>query len=91
MIKAYSQAGIDAIKKNFQVVCPPIYLTGFLEFQDALGKNLSQAYVGQMAAKDVLKNTEDEWNKIIRRIGRSKLKRDLASYKAAMPKLDVPA
>src|SRR5262249_6113363 len=41
VIDAYPQAGIDAIKKNFEVVCPPIYLTGYLEFQDALGKNLS--------------------------------------------------
>ena len=70
---------------------PPIYLTGYLEFQDALGKNLSEAYVGQLPAKDVLKKTEDEWNKIVGRIGRSKLKKDLASYKAAMPKRDVPA
>lgn len=91
VIKAYSQGGIDAIKKNFEVVCPPIYLTGYLEFQDALGKNLSEAYVGQLPAKDVLPKTEDEWNKIIGRIGRSKLKKDLASYKAAMPKRDVPA
>jgi len=44
-----------------------------------------------LPAKDVLKKTEDEWNKIIRRIGRSKLKKDLASYKAAMPTRDVPA
>jgi ABC-type glycerol-3-phosphate transport system substrate-binding protein len=91
VIKAYSQDGINAIKKNFEVVCPPLYLTGFLEFQDALGKNLSEAYVGQLPAKDVLTKTEDEWNKIIGRIGRAKLKKDLASYKAAMPKRDVPA
>jgi len=71
-------------------VCPPIYLTGYLEFQDALGKNLSEAFVGQIAAKDVLKKTEDEWTKIIGRIGRTKLKQDLASYKAAMPKAAAP-
>ena len=91
MIKAYTQEGINAVKKNFQVVCPPIYLTGYLEFQDALGKNLSEAYVGQLAAKDVLKKTEDEWTKIIGRIGRSKLKKDLTSYKAAMAKKAVPS
>jgi hypothetical protein len=82
---------MNAIKKNFEVVSPPIYLTGYLEFQDALGKNLSEAYVGQLPAKDVLKSTEDEWNNIVRRIGRSKLKKDLESYKAAMPRRDVPA
>ncbi len=91
VIKAYSQAGIDAIKANFQVVAPPIYLTGYLEFQDMLGKNLSEAYVGQLPAKDVLKKTENEWNGIVGRIGRTKLKQDLASYKAVMPKRDRPA
>ena len=89
--KAYSPAGVKAIETNFQVVAPPIYLTGYLEFQDALGKNFSEAYVGQLPAKDVLKKTEDEWIAIIRRIGQSKLKNDLASYKAVMPKRDNPA
>ena len=58
--------------------------------QDAIGKNLSEAYVGQLPAKDVLKKTENEWNAIIGRIGRSKLKNDLASYKAVMPKKALP-
>src|SRR5215468_6255110 len=91
VIKAYSPAAIKAIETNFQVVAPPIYLTGYLEFQDTLGKNLSEAYVGQLPAKDVLKKTEDEWNGIVRRIGRTKLKEELASYKAVMPKRNLPA
>jgi hypothetical protein len=66
-------------------------LTGYLEFQDTLGKNLSEAYVGQLPAKDVLKKTNDEWNAIVGRIGRAKLKQELASYKAVMPKRNVPA
>jgi ABC-type glycerol-3-phosphate transport system substrate-binding protein len=90
VIRAYTPAGIKAIEANFQVVAPPIYLTGYLEFQDTLGKNLSEAYVGQLPAKDVLKKTEDEWNAIVRRIGRAKLKEDLASYKAVMPTRDKP-
>jgi multiple sugar transport system substrate-binding protein len=89
--KAYSPAGIKAVEANFQVVAPPTYLTGYLEFQDTLGKNLSEAYVGQLPAKDVLTKTENEWNAIVRRIGRNKLKQDLASYKAVMPKRDKPA
>ena len=89
--KAYSPAGVKAIETNFQVVAPPIYLTGYLEFQDALGKNCSEADVGQLPAEDVLKKTEDEWIAIIRRIGQSKLKNDLASYKAVMPTRDNPA
>jgi ABC-type glycerol-3-phosphate transport system substrate-binding protein len=91
VIKAYSAGGIKAIEANFQVVAPPTYLTGYLEFQDTLGKNLSEAYVGQLPAKDVLKKTQDEWGAIVRRIGRGKLKDELASYKAVMPKRDLPA
>ena len=76
---------------HFQVVAPPTYLTGYLEFQDTLGKNLSEAYVGQLPAKDVLKKTQDEWSAVVRRIGRSKLKDELASYKAVMPRRNLPA
>ena len=54
-----------------QVVSPPIYLTGYIEFQDVLAKNLSEAYVGQLPASDVLKRTTDEWNGIVNRIGRA--------------------
>ena len=90
VVENYTPAGIKAVEANFQVVCPPIYLTGYLEFQDALAKNLSEAYVGQAPAKDVLKKTEEEWNAIIRRTGRARLKADLASYKAVMPKRDNP-
>jgi multiple sugar transport system substrate-binding protein len=91
VIKSYSEGGIKAVEANFQVVAPPTYLTGYLEFQDTLGKNLSEAYIGQLPAKDVLKKTQDEWNGIVRRIGRAKLKQELASYKAVMPKRDKPA
>ena len=73
------------------MVSPPVYLTGYLEFQDTLGKNLSEAYVGQLPAKDVLTKTENEWAAIVRRIGQRKLKEELASYKALMPKRDRPA
>jgi hypothetical protein len=74
-----------------QVVSPPIYLTGYLEFQDLLAKNLSEAYVGQLPAGEVLKRTTEEWGRVIGRIGRAKLKEELASYKAVMPKKDKPA
>jgi multiple sugar transport system substrate-binding protein len=89
--KAYSPAGIKAIESNFQVVSPPVYLTGYLEFQDTLGKNLSEAFVGQLPAAEVLKKTEEEWKGIVRKIGQRKLKEELASYKALMPKRDKPA
>jgi hypothetical protein len=73
-----------------QVVSPPIYLTGYLEFQDLLAKNLSEAYTGQLPARDVLKRTTDEWIGVVNRIGKRKLIEELASYKAVMPKKDVP-
>jgi hypothetical protein len=88
--KAYTPAGVDAIEKNLKVASPPIYLTGFLEFQDILAKNISEAYVGQLAAKDVLPNTEKAWKKIVRRIGKKKLKKELESYKAVFPTVNVP-
>lgn len=82
----YTKAGLEAIEKNLHVTTPPIYLTGHLEFQDALAKNLSEAYVGQLKAKDVLTRTEDAWRKLIGQIGKRKLKEEMASYKAAFPK-----
>jgi multiple sugar transport system substrate-binding protein len=90
VIEAYTKTGIEAINKNLQVTSPPIYLTGYLEFQDALAKNLSEAYVGQLAAKDVLPKTEEAWKGIIRRTGKSRLKEELASYKAVMPTANKP-
>jgi len=89
--KSYTPAGLKAVEQNLKVVAPPVYLTGYLEFQDALGKNLSEAYVGQLPAKDVLKKTEEAWKGIVRRIGKRKLKKDLVSYKAVMPKVDKPS
>jgi multiple sugar transport system substrate-binding protein len=91
VVENYTAAGIKAIEQNLQVVCPPIYLTGYLEFQDLLSKNLSEAYVGQLPAREVLKKTTQEWNGVINRIGKRKLREELASYKNAMPKKDKPA
>ena len=84
------KAGLPAINSCLQVASPPIYLTGLLEFQDQLAKNLSEAYVGQRKAKDVLPETEKAWKKIVRKIGKKKLKAELASYKALFPKVNVP-
>ena len=88
---AYTPGGVDAIEQNLKVASPPIYLTGLLEFQDILAKNLSEAYVGQMSAKDVLPKTEEAWKKIVRRAGKKKLKGELASYKGVFPSVDVPS
>lgn len=91
VVENYTPAGMKAIEANLQIVSPPIYLTGYIEFQDLLAKNLSEAYVGQLPAREVLKRTTDEWGRVISRIGRAKLKDELASYKAVMPKRDKPA
>jgi hypothetical protein len=87
----YTRAGLAAIKRNLLVTTPPIYLTGHLEFQDALAKNLSEAYVGQLKASDVLTRTEEEWRRLVAKIGKRKLKEELAGYKAAFPTVDVPS
>lgn len=87
---AYTAGGVEAVATNLQVASPPIYMTGYLEFQDALAKNLSEAYVGQISADDVLSRTEEDWKGIIRRTGQKRLQEDLASYKAVMPTVDKP-
>ena len=88
---AYTPGGIAAIETCLKVASPPIYLTGYLEFQDQLAKNLSEAYVGQKKADRVLKDTEEAWAKIVKRIGKRRLKKELGSYKAVFPKVDVPS
>ena len=90
VITAYTPGGIDAIGKTMQITTPPIYLTGYLEFHDALAKNLSEAYVGQIKAADVLPKTEAAWIRLIGAIGKNKLKKELQSYKAAMPSVNTP-
>jgi len=87
---AYTPGGLKAVEQCLQVACPPIYITGYLEFQDQLSKHLSEAYVGQRKASEVLPNVEAEWAKIVKRIGTKKLQEELVSYKAAMPKIDRP-
>jgi hypothetical protein len=79
-----------SVEQNLQIASPPIYLTGYLEFQDALAKNLSEAYVGQLPAEEVMPRTEQAWESIIRRTGKQKLLEELDSYKAVMPKVDKP-
>jgi multiple sugar transport system substrate-binding protein len=90
VVEAYTAEGMAAVRKNLEIVAPPVYMTGYLEFQDTLAKNLSEAYVGQLPADQVLSRTEEEWGRIIRRTGASKLKEELASYKAVMPTRDTP-
>jgi hypothetical protein len=89
--EAYTKEGLAAVKQNWRVACPSIYLTGYLEFQEVLFKHLSEAYIGQLSAKDVLTKTEAAWRETVKNIGKRKLKAELAGYKAAFPQIDVPS
>ena len=90
VLQAYTPEAVKAIKANLEISSPSIYLTGNQEFIDALDKNLGQGYVGQIKAADVLKNTEADWAKIVKRIGTAKLKKDYKTYASIMPKIVRP-
>ena len=87
----YTPQGMEATEKCLQVSCPPILLPGNQEFTDILDKNLADAFTGTIGADEALKKTEAEWREVIKRIGTRLLGRDLASYKATLPKVDVPS
>lgn len=89
--EAYTPAGMAAIKQNLLVTTPAVYMTGYREFQEVLFKHVAEAYIGQLSAKEVLTKTEDAWRKMVKRIGKRKLKAELEGYKAAFPNIDVPA
>jgi hypothetical protein len=81
---------MEATEKCLQISCPPILLPGNQEFTDILDKNLADAFTGAVSGDEALKKTETEWRDAMKRIGTRLLVKDLASYKAAMPKVDVP-
>ncbi|MEK6710689.1 MAG: extracellular solute-binding protein [Nitrospinota bacterium] len=91
VIGRYSAPAMEVIAKTMHITTPPIYLTGHLEFQDLLGKHISEAYIGQITAKQALTQTEEGWRKLVAQISKPKLKEELAGYKAAMPNVDVPS
>jgi multiple sugar transport system substrate-binding protein len=86
----YTPQGMEATEKCLQISCPPILLPGNQEFTDILDKNLADAFTGAVSGDEALKKTETEWRDAMKRIGTRLLVKDLASYKAAMPKVDVP-
>ena len=89
--EAYTSAGLAAIKENLEVASPNIYLTGNQEFVDVLDKNLGQGYVGQLKADEILKNINEDFAKVVKRIGTAKLKDDYKTYAAIMPTASKPA
>ena len=88
--KTYTPGGMAAIEQNLQITTPPIYLTGLLEFETELKRNLSEAYAGDKTAKQVNKDTTDAWARSVRRIGKRRLKEEFATYKALLPTIDLP-
>jgi len=90
VIRKYTPQGLEATVKALEVSVPPILLPGFLEYTDLLDKNLADAFAGTIGGDEALKKTEGEWREVTKRIGTKLLVRDLASYKAAFPKVDVP-
>ncbi|MFQ6110953.1 MAG: substrate-binding domain-containing protein [Nitrospinota bacterium] len=90
IIKAYTPQGMKAIHKCLQVTSPSFLLPGFQEFNDLLDKNLADAFIGTISAEEAMKRTEKEWRSSVRRSGRRQLVKDLETYKAAMPTIDVP-
>ncbi len=86
--KVYTPGGMEAIERNLKVTTPPIYLTGLLEFELVLKRLISEAYTGDKTAKSVVKDTEAEWKRSVRRIGKRRLKEELATYKSLFPSID---
>ena len=86
--KVYTPGGMAAIERNLKVTTPPIYLTGLLEFELVLKRNISEAFTGDKTAKSVVKDTEAEWKRSVRRIGKRRLKEELATYKSLFPSVD---
>ena len=88
--KVYTAAGMKAIKRSLLITCPPPYVTGYPEFKEAIDQNLSEAYAGRKTGKQAMKDTQDRWTKIVRKIGKRRLKKEIPFYKAMMPTMDVP-
>jgi multiple sugar transport system substrate-binding protein len=84
----YTPGGMAAIERNLKITTPAIYLTGLLEFELVLKRNLSEAYTGDKTAKAVVKDTEAEWKRTVRRIGKRRLQEELATYKSLFPSVD---
>jgi multiple sugar transport system substrate-binding protein len=87
----YTPEGLEATRKCLEITCPPLLLPGYLEMTDVLDKHLADAFVGSISGDEALKKTEAEWRDVIKRIGTKLLVKDLATYKEAFPKIDVPS
>lgn len=87
--KFYTPGGTDAIALNMQVNSPAVRVTGALEFNDSLDRHVSDAWLGVTKPREALKKIDADWRKIVKRVGKKRLMKDVASYKNAMPKVDM--
>jgi maltose-binding protein MalE len=86
---AYGPEGTDAIYLNQQINSPMVRTTGAQEFNDKLDKHISDAWLGVTKPRAALKAIEKDWHKVIRKIGKARMKKDVKSYRDAMPKVDI--
>ena len=90
-LDVYTKQGMKAVHDCLQVTTPPPYLTGYHEFKEAVDKNLSEAYNGQKSGKQALQDMQSRWSKIVRKIGKRTIKKEIPYYKGMMPKVNVPS
>ena len=88
--KVYTAAGMKAVNRSLLITCPPPYVTGYPEFKEAIDQNLSEAYAGRKTGKQAMKDTQEKWAKIVRKVGKRRLKKEIPFYKAMMPSMDIP-
>jgi len=88
--KVYTPSGLDAMFLSLQVNSPTVRVTGALEFNDLLDKHVSDAWLGVVKPREALKRVDADWRKVIARVGKGRLRKDVESYRRAMPKVDEP-
>jgi len=88
--KVYTPAGLDAMYESLQVNSPSVRVTGALEFNDLLDKHVSDAWLDVVKPREALKGIDADWRKVIARVGKARLRKDVESYRASMPKIDSP-
>jgi multiple sugar transport system substrate-binding protein len=89
-MKAYTPDGLKAMELSLQINSPTVRVTGALEFNDLLDKHVSDAWLGVVKPREALKSLEADWRKVIARVGKDRLRKDVESYRQAMPKVDEP-
>jgi len=77
--KAYSKAYYDVFSQK--TMLPYLRIKGALEYWVALDRNLSEAMIGRMTAKEALDRCAKDWNEITNRLGKNE---QLKMYREAI-------